>query len=102
MFEQAAFLMALNKAFVDGVLAPFKKLYPNLDTWWATYLAWVTGIGLGLIANVQILGDYIPDPQWNLYLSSFLIGAGSTIFHSLFDNTVGVFRAYKNKLNGVG
>ena len=94
MIEQITVLTALTKAIVDGLSAPIRTRYPELDMWWLFYVAVAVGGAIGWISESNIFIEYIPDVVAGRVLTSLLVGGGSTMLHDVFGNSV---KALKNK-----
>jgi hypothetical protein len=84
-FGVASFLAVVNKAIVDYVAAPVRQKYQQADLWWLVYVALVSGGVIGWLSGVNVFGEYIPDPLVGRFLTSVLVGGGSSLIHDIFD-----------------
>ena len=81
----ALFLSVANKAFVDYLIAPIRKKFPDVDYWFLVYIALATGAAIGWISEANVFGPYIPDLVTGRILTSLLVGGGSSLIHDIFD-----------------
>ena len=89
----AAFLAVVNKTIVDYLLAPVKKKFPNVDYWWATYVALGTGGLLGWTSQANLFTAYVPDVIVGRVLTAVLVGGGAGLIYDLFDKNEKEFTA---------
>lgn len=79
----ALFLAVANEALVKYIVAPIKQRFPNINYWWLTYVALITGTVLGMLSGVNIFTGYL-DGVSGQVLTSLFIGGGSSLIHDLF------------------
>ena len=82
----AVFLAIVNERIVELFInPPFEKF--KIDTMWLRYVALVTGLGLTIIAQVNLF-ELFPGwmPGWpGVILSGILVGGGSNLIHTIFN-----------------
>ena len=81
----ALFLSVANKAFVDLLVAPIQKKFPQVEYWFLVYVALLTGGVIGWVSQANVFGSYIPDVLTGRILTSIMVGGGSSLIHDIFD-----------------
>jgi len=84
MLSAALFLAVINKALVDYIVAPIRQKFPETDMWWIVYVALVTGVVIGWISGVNIMGEMLPQVAGRV-LTAIFVGGGSSLIHDVFD-----------------
>jgi uncharacterized BrkB/YihY/UPF0761 family membrane protein len=77
----ALFLSIVNKAIIDAIFTPVKLKFPNLDTWWIIYVAWVTGGVISYLCQIDVFSSLVQTmpPVLGLILTAVLVGGGSNL-----------------------
>lgn len=83
-FEIAIFLIIVNERVVAAFFQPIFDKF-NLDKFWLTYLAWVTGGLFIWLSGVNLFASYLPNVLLGQILSAIVAGGGSNLLHDLFD-----------------
>lgn len=78
------FLATINTKFIDYLKAPVQRKWPTLDMWWVTYVALLTGIVLGWLAQANVFEDLLESETAAILLTGFLIGGGSSLIYDIF------------------
>lgn len=81
----AILLAVTNQKIIDFLVEPVRKHVPDLDMWWVTYLALLTGVLISLSAGVNLFVDFVPVEITGKVLTAVLIGGGSSLIHDIFD-----------------
>lgn len=84
VFPVAVLLAVVNKAIVDYLSAPVKQRYPDADLWWLVYVAFATGMALGLVAGINLFGGIASMPELaGRILTGACIGGGANFLHDV-------------------
>ncbi len=71
-------------AIVEAWLAPFKQKYPNADTWWVIYVAWVLSGILSFALNLNLFADIFPQSALiGTLLTALVVGRGANFLADL-------------------
>jgi hypothetical protein len=77
-------LAVVNQKIIDYVLAPIRQRWPEIDLWWAIYLALAVGAVLAWLANINMFAEYVPDALAGRVLTCILVGGGSSLINDVF------------------
>jgi hypothetical protein len=83
-----AFLLAVaNKAIVDYLAEPVRKRFPDVDLWYLTYVAFVTGAALGFLADINLFA-VAPGLEGlaGRVLTAAVVGGGAGLIHDVIDH----------------
>lgn len=86
LLAQAILLTVAANRVTEGLAAPIKQRYPDLDTWWLIYVAWFVGGGLSALAGINLFADIVPGlpPVAGLALTAIVTGGGANMLSDLF------------------
>jgi hypothetical protein len=82
----AVFLAVLNSKIIDYLKAPIMQKWPDIDLWWVTYVALLTGIGMTWLAQINLFESWIISPVAGVLLSGVLVGGGSSLIYDVFSD----------------
>jgi hypothetical protein len=80
------FLAVVNSKLIDYLKAPVMKKWPELDLWWVTYVALLTGIGLTWLAQINVFEQWIGSEVAGILLTGVLVGGGSSLIYDVFSD----------------
>jgi len=84
VFPIAVLLAVVNRAIVDYLAAPIKQHYPNHDTWYLVYVAFVIGGVIGWLSGVNLFGGIeTMAPITGRILTAACIGGGANLLHDI-------------------
>ena len=84
VFPIAVLLAVVNRAIVDYLAAPIKQHYPNHDTWYLVYVAFVIGGVIGWLSGVNLFGGIeTMAPITGRILTACCIGGGANLLHDI-------------------
>lgn len=83
-------LAIANKAVVDYLVRPFKKLFPSekaqlIISIVTPYISFASGFFIAYMAGVDAFAKFLPDaPHWlSLGLTSALVGGGASLIYDI-------------------
>lgn len=74
-----AFMALIANRITEGIAAPLRQRYPDLDTWWLIYVSWVLGGVLVYFAGLNLFAEYFPNPIIGQLLTAVVVGGGGNI-----------------------
>lgn len=86
LLVQASLLTVAANALTEALAAPVKARWPDVDTWWLQYVAWLWGGGLAALAGLDLFGVVVPTlPAWaGLAMTALVTGRGANFLHDIF------------------
>ena len=84
VFPVAVLLAVVNRALIEYLATPIRQKFPDLDLWFLTYLALVTGGIIGWLAGINLFGAIETMPVLvGRILTAVCIGGGSSLLHDI-------------------
>jgi hypothetical protein len=84
LFLVAVFLATLNSKLVDLIKQPILQAKSDANLWYFSYVSVATGIILNWFAQVNLLSEYVTDPNVGVIITGIGIGAGSWFLYEVF------------------
>jgi len=77
------FVAVVNERLIAGFIKPIFDKF-TWDTFWLTYIAWVTGGLLTWLTGVNLFTGFLTSPLAGLILTAIVAGGGSNLLHDIF------------------
>ena len=81
----ACFLVVVVERVVEGLAAPLRRRWPEVNFWWLVYVAWVVGGVVVWLSGVNLFAGLVVDVVVGRVLSAVVAGGGANLLHDLFD-----------------